>query len=146
MSFLNPTPALFGQRSSVRVRGETVEVFNYDQRCELEADRLAFKWVLGATPRKLGAAGFVLAAPLLLCSFFGALDHIRHCISENDPASGTHPSGFIRFDELMKTFRGKIPPTAVTLAVGFHRSVLRALMDLDSCNLEQLAVCVAPSR
>ena len=131
------------KRIKKRIRTEDIETFNYDQRLELRADELGFKWLLDAAP---SLEGPVLGGPLLVCSLFGAHDHIRKCLTNEDPTTTTHPTGFVRFDRLLDRFGTRLDETAKTLAIGFHKTILRSLMMLDQCDLSNLEKCLHMSR
>jgi hypothetical protein len=105
------------RRRSVRFDAREIEVFNYDQRLEIEADTVAFDRLMNAAP---ATEGPVLCAPLLVCVFFGALDHIHKCVTDEDPTTSTHPSGFQRFDDLMDKFSAKLDRSARSFAAGWH--------------------------
>ena len=121
-----------------RLGARDLEVFNYDQRLEIEADTVAFQRLINAAP---STDGPVLCAPFLVCMFFGALDHIHHCVSGDDPATSTHPSGIQRFGHLMDTFSGQLNQSTRSFAICFHQLVLQSLMQLDRCDLSEIAKC-----
>ncbi len=127
------------QRIKRRVRSEEIETFTYDQQLELDADHIGFEWLINASPTLEGP---VLASPLLVCSLFAAHDHIGTCLTGQDPSQSTHPSGFDRFNRLIREFESTLDESAVMLAKVFHERVFQALFRLKSCDLTDLERCM----
>ena len=139
-------------RATLNFGHEQIDILNYDQRLELEADSVGFELLHKIKPdyasEGLDDPGIVFAAPFFVCAFFGALDHI-HSVLESIATetseyhcSDTHPHGFVRFDQLFKRFSPIVDEASRTLAVRFFLTVAKSLEKLPECDIDGLTECV----